>query len=812
MKDLQNYKKSFKVNLTPIVNTMKKPFLFSPKMFFLIFLFFSVVFAVIFHFYKDTGFTEYSKIIAETPSIQNYGGNTIMKVKNMVPTYGYATGVAVGFVGMILSFVAYVLLTILFLRKFNFAVPLALLIGWVPIILLGHNLVFEAGRLTALSSGIIIFAGYPLWYTGIVMAGLLFLIFLLSVFSKKIVKKTVSIFIICMGSFILTGCDWLNVIITISCEISEDPAHCYQEAAVGADDPDGCEKVKKGDRNVNAPKDKCHLMIAENSGDPTDCDGVVGGYTSYSKEECIKGALGKGTADDCENSENEQRCREIYGQKNGNCGTDYVWDAKTQSCEASGADPECVDGFVSQCAGSHSVMICENGQKRIDNCQHGCFEAWCRESEGKTDIDAKTEEEAAKEDPEIDKQEDKLEEEKEEETKEDKADDKDEKEEEQGDEKEKEKEEDAKDKEKEGDKDIEKEADKDDKKEVDKKEEEKEKEPEDKKEEEKKEEKCTGLQRLNPFCKETHDDIEDKVKSDISTIKDAASGKYMELLEESISTETDPSKIKGLEAYKSFLEQAGKTMDTVETTAQTLRDLKRIFLDSYDPSMDIEHMPVDKILSKGVFDRMSDSIFGGPKTEAGKEMAEADDSLTVYEAMLNRQAEIDFLKKERMGRLGDVVGEGSKKWMTGKLSDKAQDIAGNVAGKAMIAVSVVDYALTSFQDEAKKQMFVGLSRAYNRRRLDIQKSNPDMEEAEIHKKAIAEVKDSPYQDAKGHTFIKYGNILENADCQKGTGNQLCIDNRVFWTSMGKAYEHTHRNEIHNRWIDKLNRQIKDAGY
>jgi hypothetical protein len=105
-----------------------------------------------------------------------------------------------------------------------------------------------------------------------------------------------------------------------------------------------------------------------------------------------------------------------------------------------------------------------------------------------------------------------------------------------------------------------------------------------------------------------------------------------------------------------------------------------------------------------------------------------------------------------------------------------------------------------------------MARAYNRRRIDIQKSNPNMSEEEIHKKTIEEVKEDPYQDAEGLTFIKYGNLIENADCQKGTGNQLCIDNRVFWTSMGKAYEHTHRDELHKRFIKQFDDKLKESGY
>lgn len=285
-----------------------------------------------------------------------------------------------------------------------------------------------------------------------------------------------------------------------------------------------------------------------------------------------------------------------------------------------------------------------------------------------------------------------------------------------------------------------------------------------------------------------HDDIESKVEGDLTSLKDAATGKYMELLEQAIESETDPDTLAGLQAYKEFLDQSGETLETVQTSVDKLKEIKRIFLDAYDPSMNVEHMPVDKILEKGLVDRISDKLFG-PSPDTPRSQAE--DALSVYDAMLKRQGEIDFLQKGRLSRLQDVVTSSVKDDLTGQVKDKAKDIAEGVAGTAFATVGIVDHALTSFQEAAQKEMFVGLAAAYARRRDAIAQSSPGLSPEEVHKRTVEQVKDDPYQDAVNSGFVKYGNLLENQDCQDGS-NPLCIDNRVFWTAMDKTYRHQHK--------------------
>ena len=705
----------------------------------------------------------------------------------------------------------------------------------------------------------------------------------------KGVSKYGLIAILIISSFLLSGC--IEMVSFLCAVAGESGPHCYQWFAVQSEEPDECEKVYQAEKfsgyGSNPPKDKCYLMIAENTGDPKPCENIEGGMMSYTKDECYtSAATAGGDADLCKGSPTEAECRNRVSLTTGDCGDG--WEKKDGKCVQgeSAADPECADpSFTSKCMTSDQLLTCSDGKKSISTCENGCFEAACRDTPGETDIEKekdKDDKTDAVEEVELDADEDdaecncKKEEfcffgdcipDADEGCKKDTDCEKNQKclegacl---------------AKDKEclLDGDCAAEKVCDdnkcvaapkckrgdklcvssttlefcEDDKMTTktcpngceDAKclKEKKEPEPEckgtydkcisdvtiescaDDKKTEKMCEfgcksgvclaekiKCTGLQRLNPFCKEVDDDIPDKFSDDIETIEDAAKGKYMVLLDASIEVETDPAKLRGLQKYKEFLEKAGETMDNVKTDIETLQKLKRIFLDSYDPSMDIQNMPVDKILQKGLYDRISDSIFGGPKTESGKELAEADDSLAVYEMMLERQAEIDFLKKGRMDRLGDTIVEGAKSKMTEELTSKAKDIAEGVVGTAMMAVTVVDYALTSFQDEAKKQAFLGLARAYNRRRQALMETRPDLSQEQIHALTVQQVHENPYLDNKNLGFIKFGNILENKDCQDSS-NPLCIDRRVFWTAMDKTYQHTHRKEIFDREMAELDERL-----
>lgn len=101
-------------------------------------------------------------------------------------------------------------------------------------------------------------------------------------------KKLAQFLIIALSPLLLTGC--LGDLIEFSCIFVEDEDHCYQAAAVQNADSDECEKITgEGHTGSNPPKDKCYLMIAENTGRTDVCDHIVGGPGSYTKGQCLEG-------------------------------------------------------------------------------------------------------------------------------------------------------------------------------------------------------------------------------------------------------------------------------------------------------------------------------------------------------------------------------------------------------------------------------------------------------------------------------------------------------------------------------------------
>lgn len=276
----------------------------------------------------------------------------------------------------------------------------------------------------------------------------------------------------------------------------------------------------------------------------------------------------------------------------------------------------------------------------------------------------------------------------------------------------------------------------------------------------------------------------DKVKEDLKSIGDVGTSGYMQLLDWDIEHETDPDRLAGLQNYKEFLESSSGTLEDLSTTFDRLQELKKLFIDSYDPKDSIENMSAKDILSKGAFDRMKDRIFGEDPPTA---RSQAEDALTVYEKMLEQQKDNDFMQQGRLGRVSETLIGQAKDKVTGDLKESVEDIAKTVAGDAFAVVGIVDHALSSFQEAAQKEMFVGLAAAYNRQRDSLVQAHPDWSAEQLHAATVAGVKANPYEDVPNAGFVKFGNILENGDCKDAGSNPLCIDNRVFWTAMDKTY-------------------------
>jgi len=752
-------------------------------------------------------------------------------------------------------------------------------------------------------------------------------------------KKLILISALIITLLASSGC-WL-MFDFICPALGDDSAHCVQWMAVQDENPDGCDNVplKKDFEGTgsNPPKDKCYLMVAEKSGDPSPCDRIQGGMYSYTVEECyLNTAATHSNPDLCKDAPNEVECRSSYASHpsgNGNCGTGFEFNSAGGICVKSEKksdddddkdkdNSECAkDEIWEKCSGSHELTLCNEGKLSKKVCPNGCFEAACRTSPGKTDIENEEEFETKsdKESEESDKTDS-------EEKEDDKEDDED-----------KDKSEckndddcdlfqecksgvcvDMPDCESKDDcledencvkgecvpdpnyeKGCKKDSECGDGEECNdgicvKNAEcfgqteycgtgdilvscEKGKlvkfkcnygcannkcltEKEGKKEDEKKEEEskcddsyssCISEVRLefcvdgkksqgfcewgcekgsclareeeteeeeepcawwNPFCS---DDAKENAAKDAGELKDMVSGKYMDALDAEIDREKNPAKLEGLKKYKEFLEQAGDTIDGVQTSLETLNSMKRIFIDQYDPSMDIENMKVDQILRKSFSERVSDSLdklkfWKGDKSPEMVEQDTALDQLKVYKAMLERQQEIDFLKQNRKDRLVGTLVEGAKSKAVDTLKEKATDLAEGIAGDAFITVGIAGKAIDAVKDGAEEMMFTGLIKAYNRRRADLEERYPDLDDKDIHKMAVKQVESDPYQDSKAFTRIaQYGNLLENADC-KDSSNPLCIDRNVFWTSMDKSYEHVNHNKLFKRSMDQLDAKIKKS--
>ena len=447
-------------------------------------------------------------------------------------------------------------------------------------------------------------------------------------------KRIILTCIVLPSLCLLSGC--LGDLIEFSCLFSDDEGHCYQAAAVQESEPEECEKVTSDFTNSNPPKDKCYLMIAENTGDPSICDDIVGGPASYTREGCIANVLDKHGPESCVNAEDEIACRTAYQLGGSSCGVGFTY--RQEQCQP----------------------LVEDEEEIIDN-------------------DSSTE---------------------------------------------------------------------------------------------------TGLSNAE--------------KADIQSVVDAATGQYMDWLQADIDGETNEARRAGLEAYQNFLQQSAEQFESAQTTFDQLSEIRRIFLDTYNDKDHIRNTDVAAELDPGLFDQMSERLFGPgePLTGIDKENADAENALTIYEVMLNKQADNEFLQKDRLSRLGEVVSSKFRDEVTGQVVDGAKELAEGIAGTAFMAVGQVGDALEAFKSEAKKQTFIGLARAYNRRREALEQNFPDLTPDEIHQRTVQEVRDDPYQDLKGLSPIRFENLLDN-DCSSYNG-ELCISPDVWWTAMDKTFEYNKR--------------------
>lgn len=74
---------------------------------------------------------------------------------------------------------------------------------------------------------------------------------------------------------------------------AKDNDHCIQDAALRSNNPDRCDEIKAAsftEKEWPAPRDKCYMLIAGQTGDDSFCNRIVWGMISYTQEQCYKAA------------------------------------------------------------------------------------------------------------------------------------------------------------------------------------------------------------------------------------------------------------------------------------------------------------------------------------------------------------------------------------------------------------------------------------------------------------------------------------------------------------------------------------------
>jgi hypothetical protein len=125
---------------------------------------------------------------------------------------------------------------------------------------------------------------------------------------------------------------------------------------------------------------------------------------------------------------------------------------------------------------------------------------------------------------------------------------------------------------------------------------------------------------------------------------------------------------------------------------------------------------------------------------------------------------MDEAKKEAFGELLDLVDSPASAPVTAILGE----------------------AIDTVKKEAQSAEFRGLVRAYNKgMEEELAKAGGNVDKA--HAAVTANLQKDPYMYEDKNTFAKYGNILENKDCDGS--NPHCIQKDVFWKAMKKSYKY-----------------------
>lgn len=215
-----------------------------------------------------------------------------------------------------------------------------------------------------------------------------------------------------------------------------------------------------------------------------------------------------------------------------------------------------------------------------------------------------------------------------------------------------------------------------------------------------------------------------------------------------------------------------------------------------DPANDIEKMNDEELLKDRWNEKLGNVVDKIKiwKSNPTAEEAALDQQLRFYERMLERQAAINQGLSEYeqdmdrnigilAGAGGDIAKDKIGDWVLESLLGKAASTATSVTTK------VVDEALSTVKAEAQSMEFRGLVKAYDDGMAEeIGRFGGNVEKA--HAAVIQKLQQDPYTYASGDSFAKYGNLLENKDCDGS--NPHCINREVFWKAMKKSYQYQHK--------------------
>ena len=105
---------------------------------------------------------------------------------------------------------------------------------------------------------------------------------------KKINFKKIILLILVVFTLANSECDF-DLSPRDPCAGESNPIQCYQDLAVERADPTLCERITVREDQVNPQRDKCYLMVAQNTGDVEHCMNMIGGEGSFEKNDCIMG-------------------------------------------------------------------------------------------------------------------------------------------------------------------------------------------------------------------------------------------------------------------------------------------------------------------------------------------------------------------------------------------------------------------------------------------------------------------------------------------------------------------------------------------